>query len=127
MVTLVLLIAGKKPTKTAIGWCFHLGADYWGGCDLCLMHIRDQKSVASLDWHEMGHSFQNALLGPLFPFVVAIPSAIRWNYLNLKYWRKGQDGPDYDRIWFEGAATVAGTVLFAPGGYDDTLKGKTHD
>lgn len=49
----------------------------WGGCDLGLVYLRDTTSSASVSNHELGHSFQ-VWLGIFFPFVVAIPSAIRW-------------------------------------------------
>ena len=44
-----------------------------------LMFLRDHNSsVSYINPHEFGHTFQNCLLGPLFPFMVAIPSAIRY-------------------------------------------------
>ena len=51
--------------------------DSWGGMDCGPLFVRDLISCEAVSWHEFGHSFQNCLLGPLFPFVVAIPSAIR--------------------------------------------------
>jgi hypothetical protein len=82
-----------------------VGPDYWGGCELGLCFIRDQKSHGNLNAHEFGHTFQNCLFGPLFPFIVAIPSAI-W------YWSR-EIQPDkkkkpYDSMWFEDAATQCG-------------------
>lgn len=39
-------------------------------------------------------------------FVIAIPSMIRYWYLELKYYRKNIHCPvGYDDIWFEGQAT----------------------
>ena len=59
-------------------------------------------------YHESGHGIQNLLFGPLMPFVVSIPSAIRYWYREylmkvkkIKCWNL----PDYDSIWFEGTAT----------------------
>lgn len=44
-----------------------------------LMFLKDHsKPSIYLDGHELGHTLQNCLLGPLFPFIVAIPSATRW-------------------------------------------------
>ena len=37
-----------------------------------------ETTVEGIDWHEFGHTFQNCLFGPLFPLIVAIPSAIRY-------------------------------------------------
>ncbi len=43
------------------------------------------------------------------PFVVGIPSMIRYWYRELKYNRKGKVPPtSYDSIWFEGQATRIG-------------------
>ena len=82
-----------------------VGPDYWGGFDTGLMYIRDQKSADGLDAHEFGHTFQNCILGPLFPFIVAIPSACRWWARTLfpkKNWKA------YVSAWFEDAASQCG-------------------
>lgn len=42
--------------------------------------------------------------GPLFPFVIALPSAIRYHYQNWRS-KKGLENKPYDAIWFEGQAT----------------------
>lgn len=58
--------------------------------------------------HECGHGIQNIIFGPLFPFLVAIPSVIRYWYREV-IWRKDRERyfqlPKYDDIWFEGQAT----------------------
>ena len=53
--------------------------------------------------HESGHTFQNAIWGPLAIFLIFIPSCIR-------YWMdvKGKLKSEYDAIWFEGNATTIG-------------------
>jgi hypothetical protein len=55
--------------------------------------------------HELGHSFQNALLGPFNLFLTFIPSMLR-------YWAQRlfpkRFGKPYDLIWFEGSATDGG-------------------
>ena len=62
--------------------------------------------------HESGHGIQNAIMGPLFIFLVAIPSAARYWYRELKFNRKGLTPPTaYDAIWFEGSATYLGTTF----------------
>ena len=58
--------------------------------------------------HEIGHTFQNAVLGPLYPFLVLIPSAIRYWMFGSRT-RHGKPNPPYDGIWFEAAATDVGT------------------
>lgn len=64
-------------------------------------------------FHEWGHSWPQLLLcGPLHPFIVGIPSTIRfW----VRSWqiKKGKINlPPYDSVWFEGTATVWGTKWF---------------
>lgn len=106
LVTLVLLIAAQKPYISFGVWKFEI-KESWGGADLGCMYIRDTTSSESVDRHEVGHSYQNCILGPLFPFIVAIPSAIR-------YWDRqrritnGETLKPYDSLWFEGGATDIG-------------------
>lgn len=68
--------------------------------------------------HECGHNYQNALLGPLFFFLVAIPSGIRYWYQRLTPNKKHAD---YDAIWFEDSATKIGELLY-PKTLDETKK-----
>lgn len=49
------------------------------------------------------------MMGPLFIFIVAIPSACRYHYQNYRS-SKGLPNEDYDAIWFEGTATKWGTA-----------------
>lgn len=43
------------------------------------------------------------------PFVIAIPSAIRYWYRTFKYSKKKIKAPtSYDSVWFEGQATEYG-------------------
>ncbi len=60
--------------------------------------------------HECGHTFQNALLGPLFLFLVFIPSVIRYWYQTSQV-KKHKPTKEYDSIWFEGCASDAGAYL----------------
>lgn len=78
--------------------------DYWGGCSLGLIYLRDFESSDSINEHEFGHTFQNCLLGPLFIFLIAIPSVIR-------YWFSGKLNKPYDAVWFEDSATQIGRKL----------------
>jgi hypothetical protein len=111
VVSCVLVIAKLflkgKITFKPYNWIYSIsvGPDFWGGCELGLCFLRDQKSGGYLAEHEFGHTFQNCLLGPLFPFMVAIPSAI-WYWFREFGWIK-QEKP-YDSLWFEDAATQCG-------------------
>lgn len=108
IVSLVLICCGKKHVKTPIGWRFEVGYG-WGGFECGIVYVRDKKRreiLDSLDCHEMGHCLvQNAILGPLCPFLVSIPSAIRYWYREL---RKSDKYVPYDAVWFEDAASVGG-------------------
>ena len=88
----------------------------WGGIDLGCFFICCEDATEHTLAHEAGHGLQNCLWGPLFPFVIAIPSAIRYWYREYiyrtdkqKYWTL----PDYDAIWFEGQATKWGKEYVA--------------
>ena len=85
--------------------------DNWGGLDLGTnFFLADNMGR---DWtlhtkqHETGHTFQNALLGPLAIFLIFIPSAIR-------YWLDvfGKIKSPYDLIWFEGNASTVGEEYY---------------
>lgn len=112
LVSLVLLIFGFKPIKTPIAWHFRI-KKYWGGIELGLVYIRDTTSYDNIDKHEMGHSFQIAILGIFFLFIIGLPSIIRYWYRYFKYEKKELPCPTkYDAIWFEHSATIIGYTLF---------------
>lgn len=107
--SLILIIARKKPLKFRNIWYFEV-FDHWGGVSLGCVFIRDISSWDSVNYHEYGHTFQNAILGPFFLFVVAIPSAIRYWYQTIRE-KKGLENKPYDDIWFEGSATSIGEIV----------------
>lgn len=105
-----LLISGHKPEKC--GPCLHfIIGENWGGVSLGLVIITDKHPTPAILRHEFGHTLQNAIFGPLFPFLVAIPSAIRYQIFEYR-WRHNQANPPYDGVWFEGTATKYGTKYF---------------
>lgn len=85
--------------------------DNWGGLSLGAFSFCGGYTTTCIDedWfqqtrkHEFGHSLQNLYLGPLFSFIVSIPSAIRY-HLDMK----GKLKRDYYAIWFEKYATSQG-------------------
>lgn len=84
-------------------WGFSLGVFFF----VCMAGSNDERLKA----HEVGHSCQNAILGPLHLFVVDIPSVLRyWYRLGLERRGKGLKTA-YDDIWFEGSATKIGENL----------------
>lgn len=103
------LIMGHKPTRHAGGVVFHTG-HYWGGVSLGIFTFVCEEADEETINHEFGHSIQNAIFGPLFPFIVAIPSFARyWKFVYNN--KKGIPNEDYDAIWFEGSATEWGTKI----------------
>ena len=98
----------KKPKKFGNCWYISVGKS-WGGLELGTFFLTDSHEAESTKFHEHGHALQNLIWGPLFPFVICIPSAVRYWYRKLKYTRKGlKPKTNYYDIWFEGQATEWG-------------------
>lgn len=111
IVSLILLITGHKPKKYGYSWYFEIGNN-WGGLELGVVFLTNKNPSTYIKNHELGHGIQNCYWGPLFPFVISIPSAIRYwyrEYLVRSKKKKWSELPDYDSIWFEGDATKRGT------------------
>ena len=77
-----------KIHKNGYSFITEVGGN-WGGVSLgafalCGKYNQPDSDCYMPEWyedtrkHEAGHSLQNIILGPFFPFVVAIPSAIRY-------------------------------------------------
>lgn len=105
---LVMLCTGHKPHRHGGSIYFEHGKG-WGGVDLGCFFICSEGSSEALKNHEYGHSLQNAIWGPLFPFVVVIPSTIRYHWRNAQTKKGVKLTTKYDDIWFEGQATDWGT------------------
>ena len=87
----------------------------WGGVNLGCVSVVCEDADDELMRHEAGHGIQNIIYGVLFPFIVAIPSFIRYWYREYKVIVKKVDYwslPDYDSIWFEGQATRLGDKIY---------------
>lgn len=99
-----------KKVKTYHGRLYAVWGERWGGVELgCFFVCSKTGEYDSLMAHECGHTLQNCIWGPLMPFVVCIPSAIRYWYREFKYHKKGLIPPTkYDDIWFEEQATKWG-------------------
>ena len=83
----------------------------WGGVELGCFFLCDNSADEYILAHESGHGLQNCLWGPLMPFVICIPSAIRYWYREFIWYfnrEKFNKLPEYDAIWFEGQATKWG-------------------
>lgn len=115
LVALALLVTGHKP-QTFRGFVyFEVGGYGWGGFEMGPFFVVSKDPYLAIKQHEAGHGLQNIVLGPLMPFVVSIPSAVRY------WWREYQTRPSgknfwelppYDAIWFEGWATALGKKYF---------------
>lgn len=78
IITLCLLITGRKPKMHRCCWYFEIGKN-WGAVSFgqCVIISKEYKDSIN---HEYGHSIQNCIFGPLFPILIAIPSAVRCVY-----------------------------------------------
>ncbi len=114
-VALSLLITGHKPHRFHSLIYFEVGED-WGGFDLgCFFVVNKGASVAMMQ-HESGHGLQNIMFGIFMPFVVSIPSAVRYwyrEYLVRSGKKQYSELPEYDSAWFEGSATALGAKYFS--------------
>lgn len=107
----ILCLLGYRPQKWNYCWYFEIG-EHWGGASLGIFFIVDKNTNTYLLNHEHGHSIQNCCYGLLMPFIVSIPSCVRYWYRTFKYLRKGITPPtDYYDIWFEGQASDWGMEL----------------
>ena len=81
------------------------------GLELGMFFIRGKWSTG-VCVHEYGHSIQNLWWGPLFLFVIFLPSACwywyRRLYMKLRFPHTRKPLPPYDTPWFERQATELG-------------------
>lgn len=104
LVFLGLIIYGKKPKRFYNNFYIVIGKN-WGGLELGIFFLIDEHESERTKYHEAGHGLQNLIFGIFTPFLVSIPSAIRYWYRNLTPNKKH---PPYDSIWFENQATKWG-------------------
>ena len=122
LIALVLLIIGKKPYRIGPNIYFKVGYG-WGGVEFGPVFLVCEDAWVGTVYHEAGHGLQNLIWGPLMPFVISIPSAIRYHYRHF-VWKHNRSKyyslPAYDDIWFEGQATRWGTEHYSK--YYDKIK-----
>lgn len=114
-VALFMLITKHKPQKFHHSIYFVVDGKWAGGFNVGPFFILSHASTLSVKQHEAGHGIQNLMYGPLMPFIVAIPSAIRYwyrEYLINNGKKTYNELPDYDSIWFEGQATALGKKFY---------------
>ncbi len=102
----IVVLACMKKVKVFHGRLYATVGKNWGGLELgCFFICGENCQTEHTMAHECGHGIQNIIWGPLMPFVVCIPSAIRYWYFEF-YRRKHNKFPcEYDAIWFEGQAS----------------------
>ncbi len=114
VIALSLLVTGHKPHRFHYLIYFEVG-EGWGGFEAGGFFVVGRQPTFKIRQHESGHGLQNIMLGVFMPFLVSIPSAIRYWYREILV-RSGKkryhDLPDYDSIWFEGWATRLGEKHF---------------
>lgn len=109
IVAIAMLITLHKPHRFGPSIYFELKCMENSGFELGIFFLIGTNTSNHVKYHEAGHGIQNMFLGPLFPFLVAIPSFIRYWYREFKYYKKGlYPKTKYDDIWFEGQATRLG-------------------
>lgn len=94
-------------------YCATFG-DNWGGLEgvffiFVALNMGDDYTEHTKR-HEYGHSFQNALFGPLNIFLTLIPSCTRYWYQTIRS-KKGKSNKPYDLAWFEESATDTGEYM----------------
>lgn len=106
-VATVLMALGYKPYE--FGYCmqFRVGKS-WGGLNLGYFCFICEDAPERTPKHEFGHALQNCYYGIFTPFIVTIPSAIRYWYYMIKRAQGTPITTPYDAIWFEGQATEWG-------------------
>ncbi len=111
IVALGLLLTGHKAKQWGYCWYFEVGEN-WGGVELGVFFVTNKNPSTHIKNHEFGHSIQNCYYGFLMPFLVCIPSAIRYWYREIvQRMNPNKTLPPYDSIWFEGQATRLGKSL----------------
>ena len=106
LISLVLIGMGNKPRKFGYSIYFEVGQN-WGGVNFGGFFFVQKNASHHLKSHEYGHSFQNMVLGFFMPFLVSIPSSLRYHYRKYKR-KKGHSLQPYDQFWCEGWATRLG-------------------
>lgn len=111
IVASVLCACGYKPKKH--GYCFYFEiGEGWGGLELGVVFLTNKNPSTHIKNHEHGHALQNCVYGVLMPFIVCIPSAIRYWHRKIRTNKGLENKAAYDDAWFEGQATKWGNEFY---------------
>lgn len=111
LVALLMLITGHKPKRWGYAWYFEVGR-HWGGASLGPVFIKDRTDSVHIKNHEFGHSIQNCYFGLFMPFLVSIPSSLRFHARNIMRFFGKKPKTPYDSVWFERQATELGAEFY---------------
>lgn len=106
VIALGMLLSGHAPKKLGPNVYFEAGLG-WGGMEYGAFFFVARDASERTRLHEAGHGIQNLVLGPLMPFLVCIPSALR-------YWMRNCKSLAGKRI-FSGAVCLILALLGAAG------------
>lgn len=109
LVAFILTMCGKRPKRYAWALCYELDINF--GISLGLVFLVPEGNYERMKEHEYGHCIQNACFGIFFPAIVAIPSAIRFWYREIREKLGKPCTTLYDDIWFENSATKTGNAF----------------
>lgn len=119
------IIGKRRPRIYKNSLYVEFGSPTWGGVNFGPFFIVDTDTNPDIVMHEWGHGIQNIILGPLFPFLVAIPSFTRYWYRRYVV-KSGHVEPSklppYDSVWFEGWATKIGKKYYSEEDYAKSRK-----
>ncbi len=88
VVALALLLTGHKPHMFHGSIYFEAGSNNWGGFECGPFFVTDRSPTLHIKQHEAGHGLQNIMFGPLMPFLISIPSCIRYWLRECKTYEK---------------------------------------
>ena len=108
LIAIVLLATGHKPRKWGYCYYFEIG-EGWGGLEFGPIFLANKNASKNIKNHELGHAIQGCWFGPLMPFIVCIPSAIRYWYRIIRKKIGRPCKTNYYSIWFEAQASILGT------------------
>ena len=109
LTALGLIIAGNKPKRFGYGFYFEVGKE-WGGVSLGPVFLTEEFADNSLKQHEAGHGVQNIWFGPFMPFVIGIPSMIRYWFREICGTKTQTERYRFVFRWF-GILILLGVIL----------------
>lgn len=103
-----MLLTGHRIHRFGPCFYFERGKN-WGGMTWGFVIVVCEGAGAGLLAHELGHAMQNCRFGPFMPFLVGIPSSLRYHARRIFTRMTGREPRrPYDAAWFEGQATAVG-------------------